>query len=115
MKALPALLSVLRDCQSLPVNNDVHLTSSLQEDSCWAIGNIAGDSEECRSALLNFGALQPVVDFSLYCIHAYRASAAIVNTSAADACLSRANTAVWTISNIARGSSPGDIFIISGD
>ncbi|XP_072024541.1 uncharacterized protein [Amphiura filiformis] len=34
----------------------------LQDQCCWALGNIAGDGPECRDTLLTQGALQPMVN-----------------------------------------------------
>jgi len=43
----------------------IHLLSSphedVQEQAVWALGNIAGDSPECRDYVLNNGVLTPLL------------------------------------------------------
>lgn len=34
----------------------------IQDQCCWALGNLAGDGPECRDTLLAQGALQPMVN-----------------------------------------------------
>ena len=116
LHAVPALLNILQGSHNTLLSSlDPHV---LQEDSCWTIGNIAGDSDEYRSALLEQNVLQPISKFlhqSLAVwINACEISESQLSHSAAQH-LGRAGTAVWTLSNIARGSTPGNVFINSGE
>lgn len=121
IRAVPALLRILLGNQTATVPSTPLSCPSLQKDACWAIGNIAGDSDEYRSALLYCGALQPVVEFLAQSLVHWNSA---FETDAADSATrdsmielheSRACTAIWTISNIARGSTPGDVFLSAGD
>lgn len=39
----------------------------VQEQAVWALGNIAGDSSECRDYVLNSGVMEPLLQYvSLY-------------------------------------------------
>ena len=121
LHAVPALLNILQGSHTALLSLlDPHVLGgiSFQEDSCWTIGNIAGDSDEYRSALLEQNVLQPISDFlhqslALW-IKACEVSDCQLSHSAAQH-LGRAGTAVWTLSNIARGSTPGNVFINSGE
>lgn len=35
----------------------------VQEQAVWALGNIAGDSSECRDYVLNSGVMQPLLKY----------------------------------------------------
>ncbi|XP_041462692.1 importin subunit alpha-7-like [Lytechinus variegatus] len=61
----------------------------VQEQAVWALGNIAGDSAECRDRVLNCGIL----------IHLL----AVLSKSNR---LSMTRNAVWALSNLCRGKSP---------
>jgi hypothetical protein len=88
--------------------------TAIQEDVCWAIGNIAGDSDEYRAVLLQCGALQPIVDLLLRSLFVWRDIAPGTSDSTAVIQHSRASTAMWAVSNMARGSTDGAAFLNSG-
>lgn len=96
----------------------------LQEQICWAIGNIAGDSDDYRSILLANGCLNAV-------LHLLRMNAPQLagllhskgQTNLTTACLddprqsqlvATVKTASWTLSNLARGSIPATPFLDTG-
>ena len=55
LEAVPILIQLL-DEDSMGTGLD----TSLQELCCWALGNIAGDDEECRTTILRNGCLLPL-------------------------------------------------------
>lgn len=36
----------------------------VQEQAVWALGNIAGDSSECRDYVLNSGVMKPLLQYA---------------------------------------------------
>jgi len=76
--------------------------ASLQEQACWAIGNIAGDSDEFRAALVANGALAPLLTFLA------------ASTAAQPPQSTCAQTAAWAVSNLSRGSTSTAAFVTSG-
>ena len=58
----------------------------VAEQAVWAIGNIAGDSPECRDLVLTHGALQPLLEQ--------------LNPNSK---MSMLRNATWTLSNFCRG------------
>lgn len=118
LHAVPALLNILQGSHNTLLSSlDPHV---LQEDSCWTIGNIAGDSDEYRSALLEQNVMQPIIKFLHQSLTLGGAAREISDSQLSHSVsvaqhLGRAGTAVWTLSNIARGSTPGNVFINSGE
>lgn len=59
----------------------------VQEQAVWALGNIAGDSPECRDHVLDSGILVPLLQ--------------LLSKSAR---LTMTRNAVWALSNLCRGT-----------
>ena len=130
---MPALLRILDKISDEASAYDEQQNHVLCEEVCWAIGNIAGDSDDYRVLLLESGTLKPMVNFMLYALN--RLQLASVNSTQSegmgidvaglsplsssgsnlDIYQSRAQTAVWALSNMARGVVPGAIFLESGE
>ena len=51
---------------AVPIFINLLLSSNedVREQSAWALGNVAGDSVECRDMVLNLGALPALVHVS---------------------------------------------------
>jgi hypothetical protein len=95
----------------------------LQEQCCWAIGNIAGDSDEFREILLANGVLKPIYSFLLHSYESSKVQLAVeggpqsLDSSQQEAQQcddTRAVTACWTISNLVRGSTPAFMLVDTG-
>ena len=68
----------------------------LAEHAAWAVGNIAGDSQEAREALTRQGAVHPLCDLTRSRHHA------------------TARTACWAVTNLMRGPGPAAPFVSAG-
>ncbi|KAK0456692.1 armadillo-type protein [Armillaria borealis] len=77
-QAVPEFINLL----SSPVHD-------VREQAVWALGNIAGDSPQCRDYVLQAGALRPLL--------------ALLSEQHK---LSMLRNATWTLSNFCRGKSP---------
>jgi importin subunit alpha-6/7 len=64
-------------------------TVDIREQVVWALGNIAGDSPQCRDYVLQLGAMTPLIQLL-----------------AQEDKLSIIRNATWTLSNFCRGRAP---------
>ena len=95
-------------------------TPVVAEQAAWALGNVAGDSQEFRDVLLSNGVLVPAVALLsskvrtlLQCL--LRGDATVhtrVTCGVQDQAVVR--TASWLISNLVRGSTPSKPFVDAG-
>jgi hypothetical protein len=112
--AVPNMVEILNS-NSLPgsVGRD---SVEFQEHICWALGNIAGDSDEHRSVLIGNGALLAVLSFLEARMSALVAASGTVHAVEAmpHSFVSSTQTAAWTLSNLARGKVPANLFVSTG-
>ena len=135
--AVPALLNILNKIYTELSAHNVQsaLNPALSEEVCWAIGNIAGDSDDYRIFLLESGTLAPMVNFMLDSLSRLQHTSiestqneivgvrSVDMTSLPSSSSStvinlyqcRVQTAIWAITNMARGFSSGKIFLDSGE
>jgi hypothetical protein len=87
---------------SFPVSIFIELLKSSNEDVreqvAWALGNIAGDSVECRDFVLSLGALPALIDAG--------------HTFTEHSRLSTIRNATWSLSNLCRGKPAPDFNLI---
>jgi hypothetical protein len=97
----------------------------LQEQLCWALGNIAGDSDEHRSVLIGNGALGAVLSFLearvavlqstiQEMLSAKGSQQGVDEQTLPPVVCTSAHTAAWTLSNLARGKVPAQLFVDTG-
>ncbi|KAJ1437437.1 armadillo-type protein, partial [Ochromonadaceae sp. CCMP2298] len=94
------------------------VTVALQEQVCWALGNIAGDCDEYRQVLLAHSCLPAVTHFletatALPCTPAPASQGLSSPSPSSSSCTTTtpAQTAAWALSNLARGAVPGAAFV----
>lgn len=109
------VLETVPDLLAIIVGED----KSLSEQACWAVGNIAGDSDEYRSTIVNNGAVLPLLKFLFDSVSGLGdgAGSNIMDESPVDgneAAMMYAQTAAWSLSNLARGSTPASTFMETG-
>jgi importin subunit alpha-6/7 len=75
--------------------------ADIQEQVVWALGNIAGDSPNCRDMVLGAGAMGPL----LATIHA--------GATATPVRLGMVRNAAWTLSNLCRGKPQPDWTLVA--
>ena len=107
---IPQLTKILGD--SLLVGVVTSSNELLFEQVCWTLGNIAGDCDIYRQTTLQFGAMQPLVQFFLGSI--LNVTKALQGDVTKSVVSSSATTAAWALSNFARGSTSAVLFLDSG-
>lgn len=69
---------------------------TCKPQAVWALGNIAGDSPQCRNMVLQAGALPPLLE-----------------QLGDQQKVSMQRNATWTLSNFCRGKPPPDFSVVS--
>jgi hypothetical protein len=105
------MIEILNSNSTIGVGGD---SLQLQDQICWALGNIAGDSDEHRAVLIANGTLPAVLNFLdarvKGLVEAISRNGDNVPVSVSGA----AHTAAWALSNLARGKVSAQLFIDSG-
>ncbi len=78
---------------------------SVLEQVCWVIGNIAGDSQQCREQLISMNFIPSLVGLSRQVL----SSVSDVNPA-----IDLRRNICWALSNIARGNNPALPFVQGG-
>ena len=78
----------------------------LCEQCCWAVGNLAGDSQEARNALIQKGAIAPLIQclqssFQIHTTLLQNNNASLTN---GNVMFGLCRNAAWALSNMARGA-----------
>jgi len=77
---------------------------ALCEQCCWALGNIAGDSQRSREALRSGGIISPLVIALRFGLRLAAGASAGGNINAAEPVVGLCRNAAWALSNLARGT-----------
>ncbi|GAB9465830.1 hypothetical protein Gpo141_00003220 [Globisporangium polare] len=90
---------VVISCGAVPVLCELLLSSNedVCEQAVWALGNISGDSPQCRDLVLNSGAMMPLL--------------AVLRRSSGKMSILR--NATWALSNFCRGKPKPDFNLVS--
>ena len=77
---------------------------ALCEQCCWALGNIAGDSQRSREALRSGGVISPLVIALRFGLSLAAGASAGGSINAAEPVVGLCRNAAWALSNLARGT-----------
>ena len=77
---------------------------SLCEQCCWALGNVAGDSQRSRDALRSGGVIGPIVAALRFGLNVAASASTVGYIGAAEPVVGLCRNAAWALSNLARGS-----------
>jgi hypothetical protein len=125
--AVPNMVEILNSNSGSTAGSLSRDSVQLQEQLCWALGNIAGDSDEHRSVLIGNGALRAVLSFLEARVSTLQGAIHDLlnapghpqDSSAGEHALppvvcTAAHTAAWTLSNLARGKVSAHLFADTG-
>lgn len=102
----------------MPILDGTRDSVALQDQICWAIGNIAGDCDEFRTILLANGCLMVITKFLQArisdIVEIRKSETWGAFDSTAVTAVSPAQTAAWALSNLARGKISSEPFVTSG-
>ncbi|KAH8739525.1 importin alpha [Cryptosporidium ryanae] len=93
----------------------------VKEQAIWTLGNIAGDSANCRDLVLKSGALQPILQLIALEIGSMDNGGQMLNNSTNNNTSGKVSgktsilrTATWTVNNLCRGRPPPPFEMVSG-